>query len=178
MSTTSSFIAGLLTGAAAVLAVVLFRSASRAAMRGSRKLLAAGGLVAAGVALAGAMSLAIDFHHGAVGSPDEPVASDAPAPEMASPPGMSTASGTPSSSGMPSASMMSQILAMPRGTRTQMAEPMDQAAADLAARLQSKGGTAADWTLLAQAYDFLGRPEDAQRARARAAEVGAVQRSR
>lgn len=168
MSATSSFIAGLVTGAAAVLGVVLFRSASRAAMRGSRTLLLAGGLAAAGVALAGAMSLAIDFHDGAVGSPGEPVASDSPAAQMPSPPGMSTAPG------MPSASMMSQILAMPRGTRTQMAEPMDQAAADLAARLQSKGGTVADWTLLAQAYDFLGRPEDAQRARARAAEVGAV----
>jgi cytochrome c-type biogenesis protein CcmH/NrfG len=38
--------------------------------------------------------------------------------------------------------------------------------AALEARLAGGGGTAGDWNLLAQAYDFLGRPADARRARA------------
>src|SRR6478752_2153273 len=37
--------------------------------------------------------------------------------------------------------------------------------ARLAPRLARGEGSDADWTLLAQAYEFLGRPEDAQRAR-------------
>ena len=78
---------------------------------------------------------------------------------------------------MPSAATMAQVLSMPGGNGGQSAEPMDQAAARLAERLESKGGTAADWNLLAQAYDFLGRPKDAQRARARAAQAGAGQSS-
>lgn len=49
------------------------------------------------------------------------------------------------------------------------AKSMDAEVAALEARLARKGGTQADWTLLAQAYDFLGRKDDAQRARDRAA---------
>jgi hypothetical protein len=45
---------------------------------------------------------------------------------------------------------------------------MDAAVAGLEARLAREGGTTADWTLLAQAYDFLGRADDAKRARAKA----------
>jgi len=45
------------------------------------------------------------------------------------------------------------------------AESMDAAVAGLEARLARGGGSDADWTLLAQAYQFLGRPDDAQRAR-------------
>jgi cytochrome c-type biogenesis protein CcmH len=48
-------------------------------------------------------------------------------------------------------------------------QSMEAAAAQLAARLARDGGSAADWDLLAKSYDFLGRPDDAQRARARAA---------
>jgi len=42
---------------------------------------------------------------------------------------------------------------------------MEQAAATLAARLERQGGTRDDWQLLAQSYDFLGRPADAAKAR-------------
>ena len=48
------------------------------------------------------------------------------------------------------------------------AKSMDSDVARLEARLAREGGTPADWSLLAQAYDFLGRPEDAKRARAKA----------
>jgi cytochrome c-type biogenesis protein CcmH len=43
---------------------------------------------------------------------------------------------------------------------------MDAAIASLEARLARSGGSDADWNLLAQAYDFQGRGEDARRARA------------
>jgi cytochrome c-type biogenesis protein CcmH len=46
------------------------------------------------------------------------------------------------------------------------ARSMELEVSALAARLARAGGTESDWTLLAQAYDFLGRPEDARRARA------------
>jgi cytochrome c-type biogenesis protein CcmH len=45
---------------------------------------------------------------------------------------------------------------------------MDAEVAGLEARLERDGGTPADWSLLAQAYEFLGRPDDAKRARAKA----------
>ena len=48
------------------------------------------------------------------------------------------------------------------------AKSMDADVARLEARLAREGGKPADWSLLAQAYDFLGRPEDAKRARAKA----------
>src|SRR5256884_1760873 len=48
-------------------------------------------------------------------------------------------------------------------------QSMEAAAAGLAARLARDGGSADDWNLLAQSYDFLGRADDARRARARAA---------
>ena len=46
------------------------------------------------------------------------------------------------------------------------ARSMDAAVAALEARLARGGGSDADWTLLAQAYEFQGRSQDAQRARA------------
>ena len=46
---------------------------------------------------------------------------------------------------------------------------MEAAASGLAARLAREGGSADDWKLLAQSYDFLGRADDARRARERAA---------
>jgi len=48
----------------------------------------------------------------------------------------------------------------------QAAQSMQEAVAGLEARLARGGGTDEDWELLAKAYEFLGRPEDAQRARA------------
>ena len=53
------------------------------------------------------------------------------------------------------------------------AKSMEAEVAALEARLTRAGGTADDWTLLAKAYDFLGRPDDARRARARAANPAA-----
>src|SRR5207249_6790898 len=53
------------------------------------------------------------------------------------------------------------------------AKSMEAEVAALEARLARDGGTADDWTLLAKAYDFLGRPDDARRARARAANPAA-----
>jgi cytochrome c-type biogenesis protein CcmH len=48
------------------------------------------------------------------------------------------------------------------------AKSMDAEVAGLEARLARDGGTPADWSLLAQAYEFVGRPDDAKRARAKA----------
>jgi cytochrome c-type biogenesis protein CcmH len=45
---------------------------------------------------------------------------------------------------------------------------MQEAVAGLEARLARGGGSPADWSLLAQAYDFLGRTDDARRARTNA----------
>src|SRR5882672_10178345 len=42
---------------------------------------------------------------------------------------------------------------------------MEQSAAALAARLERQGGSRDDWQLLAQSYDFIGRPADAAKAR-------------
>ncbi|HYL01796.1 MAG TPA: hypothetical protein VEU54_00105 [Steroidobacteraceae bacterium] len=46
------------------------------------------------------------------------------------------------------------------------AESMQAAVGGLEARLARQGGSDSDWELLAKAYDFLGRPDDAKRARA------------
>jgi cytochrome c-type biogenesis protein CcmH len=53
------------------------------------------------------------------------------------------------------------------------AKSMEAEVAALEARLSRDGGTADDWTLLAKAYDFMGRPDDARRARDRIAKPGA-----
>jgi len=54
-------------------------------------------------------------------------------------------------------------------------QSMDAEVAKLEARLARGGGSDADWTLLAQAYDFLGRPDDARRARAKITSPAAAQ---
>jgi cytochrome c-type biogenesis protein CcmH len=54
------------------------------------------------------------------------------------------------------------------------ATPMQQAVAGLESRLATGGGSPDDWELLAKAYDFLGRPEDARRARAHILQGGAA----
>jgi cytochrome c-type biogenesis protein CcmH len=58
--------------------------------------------------------------------------------------------------------------AAPGGTATPStaAQSMDAAIARLEARLAREGGSDGDWELLARAYEFLGRSEDAKRARA------------
>ena len=55
------------------------------------------------------------------------------------------------------------------GASSPAAQSMDAAIARLEARLAREGGSDADWELLAKAYEFLGRSEDARRARAHAA---------
>jgi cytochrome c-type biogenesis protein CcmH len=58
--------------------------------------------------------------------------------------------------------------ATPGGTAASpaAAQSMGAAVASLEARLASQGGSDSDWELLAKAYDFLGRADDAKRARA------------
>lgn len=57
--------------------------------------------------------------------------------------------------------------AMPGGTAASQppAQSMDAAIASLEMRLARQGGSDADWELLAKAYDFLGRADDAKQAR-------------
>jgi cytochrome c-type biogenesis protein CcmH/NrfG len=50
---------------------------------------------------------------------------------------------------------------------------MEVVTARLAARLEAQGGTAEEWRLLAQSYDFLGRPAQAAAARERAQQSSA-----
>ncbi|MBV8805979.1 MAG: hypothetical protein JO042_13055 [Sinobacteraceae bacterium] len=52
------------------------------------------------------------------------------------------------------------------------AQSMEAATAGLEARLAREGGTPEEWQLLARSYDFLGKPDEAKRARARAAAGG------
>jgi hypothetical protein len=46
---------------------------------------------------------------------------------------------------------------------------LEEVTARLAARLAAAGGTPDEWRLLAQSYEYLGRAQEAQNARARAA---------
>jgi hypothetical protein len=57
------------------------------------------------------------------------------------------------------------------------AKSIDAEVAGLEARLAREGGKPADWSLLAQAHDFVGRPEDAKRARAKAVVEARISRS-
>lgn len=160
MSATSWFIVGLLAGAAAMLgANLIWRACRQPPGRGRRGLFIGAVAAAAVAAFGGGMLLAADGHR---------TPSPLPLAAAASLPPVMTGG-----SAMPSAATMSRMLAAPGAAAAPSAEPMDQAASRLAARLKSRGGTAADWSLLAQAYDFLGRPDDARRARARAAQAGA-----
>src|SRR5215470_7225424 len=134
-----SFIAGVLAGvAASYVAAPLWRGASTLA-HGRMRYLLAGGFVAGFALIAGVIYLTLGLRH----SLERPAGSIsaftvAPAP-----------SGSPNGNGGPAKSMEAEV-------------------AGLEARLARDGGTAADWSLLAQAYDFMGRREDAQRARAKA----------
>ena len=58
------------------------------------------------------------------------------------------------------------------GSPSGPAKSMQDAVAGLEARLAKDGGSAGDWTLLAQAYEFMGRPDDAKRARAASSPQG------
>jgi cytochrome c-type biogenesis protein CcmH len=73
----------------------------------------------------------------------------------------------------PSAGAMTSAGSGPAGSGTS-AQSMDAAIKGLEARLTRNGGSDADWTLLAQAYEFQGRQEDARRARAHQPPVAAA----
>ena len=60
------------------------------------------------------------------------------------------------------------------GNRGGAPRSMDAEVEKLAARLAREGGSAADWTLLAQAYEVLGRADDARRARAKIVDAPAA----
>jgi cytochrome c-type biogenesis protein CcmH/NrfG len=59
--------------------------------------------------------------------------------------------------------------AVPSAPSTNRVAPLEESARKLAARLATSGGSAADWRLLAQSYDFLGESANAKYAYARAA---------
>ena len=74
------------------------------------------------------------------------------------------------------AAMLAPAAASAAGASAQSsasAKSMEAEVAALEARLSRDGGTADDWALLAKAYDFLGRPDDARRARAQTPKTGA-----
>ena len=142
------FIAGVLVGVAASrIGAPLWRSAAIRWRSAARLTRARGSWVRAG-ALAASFALAVGILYFTIGSRHPPVH-----PEKST-----TAS--PGAAASP-----------PSGT-DRTAKSMDAEVAGLEARLASEGGSPADWSLLAQAYDFLGRPEDAKRARAKAGSPG------
>lgn len=72
------------------------------------------------------------------------------------------ATGTGGAAAMPGAAVGTAAAAGTQGN----AGSMDSAIANLEARLAKGGGSPGDWELLAKAYEFLGRPADAAKARA------------
>jgi cytochrome c-type biogenesis protein CcmH len=135
-----SFIAGILLGVAgSYLAPPLWRSASTLAI-GRKAYWLAAGFVASFALVAGTIYLTIGSRH----------SSQPPGMGGAAPPAAAAAAGAGGDS------------------RTSgPARSMQDAVAGLEARLARDGGTPADWALLAQAYEFMGRPDDAKRARAK-----------
>ena len=138
------FIAGVLVGVAASrISAPLWRSAA-IRWRSAATLTRARGSWVRACALAASFALAVGILYFSIGSRHPPVH-----PER-------------STTASPGAAAVA-----PSGT-DQTAKSMDAEVAGLEARLAREGGSPADWSLLAQAYDFLGRPEDAKRARAKA----------
>jgi cytochrome c-type biogenesis protein CcmH len=133
-----SFIAGVLAGVAASYVAAPLWRGASTLAHGRTRYLLAGGFVASFALIAGVLYLALGSRHSLERPAGSVTASAAPAP-----------SGSPTGSG---------------GT----AKSMEAEVAGLEARLAREGGTPADWSLLAQAYDFMGRSEDARRARAKA----------
>ena len=138
------FIAGALVGVGATLVARPLRRGALALGRARLRYGLAGAFVATFAGAAAIIYLAIGSRHSLASRPA--AAMVAPAAE--------SAAGAAAKSDAP-------------------AKSMEAEAAALEARLARNGGTADDWTLLAKAYDFLGRPDDARRARARAANPAA-----
>jgi len=144
------FIAGVLVGVAASrVGLPLWRSAAArgasARAPGRMRYLLAGVLVAS-------FALAVGILYLAIGSRQGPQLSGKSA-------GMSAAAPAGAAANAPSG--MTAPAKSP-------AKSMDAEVAGLEARLARDGGTPGDWSLLAQAYEFMGRPDDAKRARAKA----------
>src|SRR6516162_206951 len=132
-----SFIAGVLAGVAASYVAAPLWRGASTLAHGRTRYLLAGGFVASFAVIAGVIYVALGSRHSLERPAGSVTASTAPAPS-----GSSGAAG---------------------GT----AKSMEAEVAGLEARLARDGGTPGDWSLLAQAYDFMGRPEDARRARAK-----------
>jgi cytochrome c-type biogenesis protein CcmH len=151
------FIAGVVVGVATSLIVVRMRHRARAPSVPRRWYLLAGAVAASFTVVAAIMYLAIELRH----------------PPQRLPPG----SGATGTAAMASAARNEGATSAP-GTApsggTAAANSMQDAVAGLEARLAREGGSPAEWTLLAQAYEFLGRAEDARRARAHVANPGPV----
>jgi cytochrome c-type biogenesis protein CcmH len=139
-----SFIAGILVGVAASwFALPLWRTATtlaRGRLHGRKPYLLAAGLVVSFALAAAIIYLTIGSRHSLQRTP--------------------ASSGATAVAGAASAGKEA-----PTGGQ---AQSMQDAVAGLEARLARDGGSPADWSLLAQAYDFMGRPDDARRARAKA----------
>lgn len=137
------FVAGLMSAAAAMLiAVPLFASRRTETGPGLRLGLLIGAVAIVGL---GAATLAL---YRAVGTPSAVGAGGAETTASGQAPGSVPATGP-----------------------AMKAPSMEDATARLADRLAREGGTSADWELLAQSYEFLGRAKDAAAARARAAAI-------
>ena len=130
--------------AASLVAIPLWRSALTFA-RGRMRYGIAGAFVATFACAAAIIYVAIGSRHSLA---SRPAAAAMVAPAAASAAGASAMSGA-------------------------SAKSMEAEVAALEARLSRDGGTADDWALLAKAYDFLGRPDDARRARAQTPKTGA-----
>jgi cytochrome c-type biogenesis protein CcmH len=139
-----SFLAGILVGVAASwFALPVWRTATtlvRGHARGRKPYLLATGLVVSFALAAAIIYLTIGSRHSLQG--------------------IAATSGAPANAGAANAGKDARA----GGT----AQSMQDAVAGLEARLARDGGSPADWSLLAQAYDFMGRPDDARRARAKA----------
>jgi cytochrome c-type biogenesis protein CcmH len=135
--------------AASLVAIPLWRSALTLA-RGRMRYGLAGAFVAIFACAAAIIYVAIGSRHSLA---SRPAAAAMVAPVAASAAGASAMSGA--------------------SAKSTSAKSMEAEVAALEARLSRDGGTADDWTLLAKAYDFMGRPDDARRARARTAKPGA-----
>jgi cytochrome c-type biogenesis protein CcmH len=133
-----SFIAGVLAGVAASYVAAPLWRGASTLAHGRTRYLLAGGFVASFALIAGVLYLALGSRHSLEQPARSVAASAAPAP-----------SGSPTGTGGNAKSMEAEV-------------------AGLEARLAREGGTPADWSLLAQAYDFMGRSDDARRARAKA----------
>ena len=133
-----SFIAGVLAGVAASYVAAPLWRGASTLAHGRTRYLLAGGFVASFAVIAGVIYVALGSRHSLERPAGSVAASAAQAP-----------SGNPSGTG---------------GT----AKSMDAEVTGLEARLAREGGSPSDWTLLAKAYDFMGRPDDARRARAKA----------